>query len=201
MMTSNNSRFNHILTRAGMAFSTLALAAAISMTATQPAEGSGIDHTVELRAESEIEQLSLCYARGTDAIGRGDLQAGRSIYQKCFTDDAIIGASYPGADPSAPPDLVAIGPNAWADIVNDVFSSAGYLATQHMMTNIVVNVQGNKATMSSYLAATHVIDSTGSIDLAHGTYVDEVVRTPKGWRIKKRTLNLITFLRLESPTP
>jgi len=199
MTTKGSSRIQQILKRVGMAFCALTLGAAVLISVTHTAEGSGVDHASALRAEADITALSVCYALGTDAIGRGDLQEGRRLYRECFTDDAIIGASFPGADPNNPPDLVAIGPDGWADIVNDVFSSAGYLATQHQVSNFVVDVKGDKATMSTYLTATHVLDPAGSIDLAHGTYVDEVVRTSKGWRIKKRTLRLITFLRVESP--
>lgn len=37
--------------------------------------------------------------------------------------------------------------------------------------------------------------------MANGTYEDAVVRVNGVWKIKTRTLNLITFLNLGTPTP
>ena len=97
--------------------------------------------------------------------------------------------------------MSAIGGDAWALAVKGVFEASGYVSTQHIMTNIRIELDGNTGTMTSSLSATHVIDPEGAIEVAHGTYVDTVVRTPQGWRIAKRTLRLITFVRLESPAP
>lgn len=152
-----------------------------------------------LSDRAEIAELAHCYAEGTDAIGRGDVAGGKLIYEDCFTADAKIEAYFPGADPNGPPGLSAIGTGAWADAVHGVFSGNGYIATQHAMSNIRISLDGNIGTMESYLSATHVIDPAGSVELAHGTYVDVVVKTPQGWRIAERSLYLISFLRLESP--
>ena len=148
---------------------------------------------------AEIAELAHCYAEGTDAVGRGDVAGGKLIYKDCFTADAKIEAYFAGADPNGPPGLSAIGGNAWANAVHGVFSGNGYIATQHAMSNIRISLDGNIGTMESYLSATHVIDPAGSVELAHGTYVDVVVKTPQGWRIAERSLYLISFLRLESP--
>ena len=165
-----------------------------------PAEGTHFEPWHRLKDRAEIEDLNYCYAAGTDAIGRGDLQAGKAIYQTCFTQDAVFAASFPDTDPNDPPDLTTVGPDSWADIVEGVFESAGYASTQHLISNVRVDFQGpHTATVTSYLNATHVLDPFGSIDLANGTYVDVVVRTPQGWRITQRTLELITFMRVDSP--
>jgi SnoaL-like domain len=179
----------------------MGLTAAVGLSSTTPAEGSHRDYAAELRDRAEIEALGVCYASATDAISKGALEEGRRLYRKCFTSDAVIGASFPGTDPSGPPDFFSIGPDAWADTVNSVFVNAGYAQTQHMMSNFVINIDGDRATMSSYLNATHVLDAFGSIDLANGTYVDEIVRTRRGWKISRRTLRLISFMRVDSPTP
>lgn len=146
----------------------------------------------------ELQQLTYCYARGTDAIGRGDVAAGKSIYQGCFTGDAELAVYFPGTDVNGPPDYVTTGTDSWADFVSAVFTGNGYTATQHLMGNVQVDVHGNGGTMTSYLHATHVV-ADGTIDVANGTYEDEVVRQQGNWKIKRRTLKLITFLNLGTP--
>ncbi|UQA58621.1 nuclear transport factor 2 family protein [Polyangium aurulentum] len=183
--------------RTGAALIAGALAAS-GIAAALPASGSPPDDLARLKAEAEIEELTYCYAEATDAIGRGELEYGRSLYKKCFTSDGVLEAYYPGDDPNGPPSLTS-DPSAWADVANNEFTTKGYVSTQHLNANVRIDVKGNWATMSTYLSATHVIDPTGAIDLAHGTYEDIVVRTPKGWKIKKRTLRLLTYMRVESP--
>jgi hypothetical protein len=145
-------------------------------------------------AEFEIQQLASCYALGTDAIGRGNLLEGKNIYQKCFTQDAVLTAIFPdGASETR------YGTNSWADFVYSVFQGNGYQLTQHLMGTINISVQGNQATMTSYLHATHKRSET-SIDVANGTYEDQIVRKNGQWQIRNRTLKLIDFLNLSSPT-
>jgi len=123
-----------------------------------------------------------------------DLEAGQALYQACFTKDAAIAAVFPDGRGEK-----RTGPEAWADFVLSVFKNAGYTVTQHLLGTIDIEVTGETATMNTYLHATHVLPN-GSIDVANGTYADEVVKTPDGWRIRSRTLTLITFLHLASPT-
>ena len=145
----------------------------------------------------EIESLAVAYARGTDAIALGKLDEGRRFYAQCFTEDAVVEASFPNNDPSGPPDLIANGPAAWAEETRKMFSSQGYTATQHLLGTFVIEVRGETATMQCYVHAIHTLGPQGPIDVANGTYVDEVVHTPRGWRIARRTLRLIDFLRLQ----
>ncbi|APR75517.1 Hypothetical protein A7982_00863 [Minicystis rosea] len=163
------------------------------------AVGGGIGQAASKDAEADIEKLTYCYARGTDAIGRGDLAEGKSIYTGCFTNDAEVSVYFPGTDVNGPPDFTAIGTDAWGDFVAATFTTNGYTATQHQMGNVEVDVNGPHAAMSSYLHATHVV-ANGTIDVANGTYVDEVVRHNGKWKIKRRVLKLITFLNLGTPT-
>ncbi|MDI1442779.1 nuclear transport factor 2 family protein [Polyangium sp. 6x1] len=155
----------------------------------------------KLSAELEIAKLPVCYALGTDAIGRGDLQAGKDIYAGCFTSDAELAVYFPGTPFNGPPSSTSTGANDWADFVSGVFTTSGYTATQHLMGSFNINVNDeDEATMTSYLHATHVL-SDGTIDVANGTYEDEVIRVNGAWKIKRRTLKLITFLNLGTPTP
>ncbi len=144
-------------------------------------------------AELNIQQLTSCYALGTDAIGIGDIQGGKKIYQNCFTPDATITAIFPDGTT-----VIRNGPNSWADYVASVFQGNRYVATQHLMGTINTIVTGNTATMTSYLLATHKRSDT-SIDVANGTYTDQVINQNGSWKIYNRTLKLITFLNLASP--
>lgn len=151
--------------------------------------------TSRLQDEADIRKLTLCYAHGTDAIGRGDVEAGRAIYQPCFTKDATLSAAFPNGQQET-----RTGSDAWADFVASVFQGAGYTSTQHLIGNISIEVQDTSATMSTYLHATHVLPN-GSMDIANGTYEDTVVKTEAGWRIQSRKLTLITFLNLAPTAP
>ena len=150
--------------------------------------------------EAEIAKLPVCYALGTDAIGRGDVPEGKAIYQPCFTHNAVLSVYFPGTPFSGPPNFSTVGASSWGDFVSDTFTANGYTATQHLMGSIAINVDGTHATMTSYLHSTHVLPD-GTIDVANGTYEDEVVRHNGKWKIKNRTLKLITFLNLGTPTP
>ncbi|MBE9198968.1 MULTISPECIES: nuclear transport factor 2 family protein [unclassified Nodularia (in: cyanobacteria)] len=144
-------------------------------------------------AQLELQKLTTCYALGTDAIGSGNVFEGKNIYRDCFTQGAVITAVFPdGATETL------IGTDAWADFVASVFQNNGYQATQHLIGTINISVQGNQGNMSSYLHATHKRSDT-SIDVANGTYEDEVVKVNGRWKIQRRTLKLITFLNLSSP--
>ncbi len=145
-------------------------------------------------AEIEIQKLTSCYALGTDAIGRGNLLDGKNIYRDCFTQDAVLTAIFPdGASETR------YGTDAWADFVYSVFQGNGYQTTQHLMGTINISVENNQATMTSYLHATHKRSPT-SIDVANGTYEDQVVNINGRWKIRNRTLKLIDFLNLSSPS-
>ncbi len=195
-------RFNAIHRASAALALTLACAAGVLLAPSAESKNGGQDGVGQRLADrAEIADLSYCYAAGTDAIGAGDLALGKQIYAGCFTANARIEASFPGADPNGPADLTAFGASAWGDIVEGVFTSSGYVATQHLISNIRIDLDGNSGSMISSLHATHVLDPDGSIAVANGHYVDQVVRTPQGWRIAARRLYLISFVRLDTPTP
>lgn len=200
-MSTNNVRSGSFLRRVVPAISVIALAGAVTTLVARPAEGTLPYSLYELNALNEIEDLEYCYAAGTDAIGRGDLAEGKQIYAKCFAPNAPVVITAAGADPNDPPAVSVPSAQAWANLVYDIFQDAGYVSTQHLISNIRIKIQpgGTKATITSYLSATHIYDPSSSIQVAHGTYHSEAVLTPSGWKLSKRTFNTLDFLRLDSP--
>jgi 3-phenylpropionate/cinnamic acid dioxygenase small subunit len=63
-------------------------------------------------------------------------------------------------------------------------------ASQHLIGNPVVSVDGDVATASCYLQAQHVRlgEPGGETYTIGGSYHDELRRTPSGWRITTRRL-------------
>jgi len=62
--------------------------------------------------------------------------------------------------------------------------------SQHLISNVVVRVDGDQAASSCYLQAQHVKTGTHGGDnfIIAGRYDDKLVRTPDGWRIRERRL-------------
>jgi hypothetical protein len=66
-------------------------------------------------------------------------------------------------------------------------------ATQHLVGNHQVRIDGDAATHRCHLQSQHVKRGTQGGDnyLMGGSYEDSVVRTGEGWRISHRTLTLL----------
>ncbi len=124
-----------------------------------------------------IENLRRLYAKATDQIGIAtdeQVSAGRAIYHQIFTPDVDIRTS-PG-----PNNLTAKGPDEWVDVVKNALES--YKATQHLIGTQLVEIDGDSASMESYLSAWHQRPD-GSVWVYLGTYIDKVRRTDTGWQI------------------
>jgi len=67
-------------------------------------------------------------------------------------------------------------------------------ATQHLQGNYAVEVNGDTAEASCYLQANHFQEGLpgGDVFVVWAKYRDQFVRTPDGWRIKKRNLDTIS---------
>jgi hypothetical protein len=160
-----------------------------------------------------VENLGVCYALGTDAIGYAvnkttnanhdtpddgsdpNFTAGLELYRGCFTDDFEFnielssGAFIPWAaliNNASGGDDRAL---QWANFVNNTFRNSNYESTQHQLGSIYSEVSGNTAYLQSYLTATHA-RATGGLSIAYGTYKNDVVKVKGQWRIKSRTLLL-----------
>jgi len=69
---------------------------------------------------------------------------------------------------------------------------AGLDATQHVMSNPVVDIDGDTARCRMYMKAEHFLqNSSGSPDFAIGGYYDDrLIRSEAGWLIESVTLNV-----------
>lgn len=185
---------------------------ALSFLSMNPAAASG---GVQRSDREQIADLMQCYARGTDAIGDSTTHtdpraAGLVIYQQCFAPDAEFRAWFPqqpfdsqtfpnpDAFPGTAPAPV-IGPQAWADFVNTVFRGNGYTFTQHIISNVDVDVQGTHGLLTAYLNATHVVSGSTiggpsrCVAVANGTYSLAAEKRRGRWLVTRLDLTLITF--------
>ena len=66
-------------------------------------------------------------------------------------------------------------------------------ASHHLVGSHVVALDGDQAAHKCYLQAQHMLRGTegGDLWLVAGTYEDQLVRTPDGWRIKERILTRV----------
>ena len=146
------------------------------------------DHDIaEMLAKHEIEYLQRLYARATDQIGTNvpeNIEAGRAVYHRIFTQDATIRAS----DPSGA-EFRVVGPDEWVKVVDGALSV--FDSTQHLLGTQIVDItnlpddngNGGEGQMSSYLQAWHQ-DDDRVIDIYLGTYYSKVRFTPGvGWQI------------------
>jgi len=119
--------------------------------------------------KAEIELLLTRYARACD---NRDFDA----VAECFTPDAQ--AEYSGV--RLPPGV--------ANIKAHVAQLAALTLTQHIVGSVSVEIDGDHARCESYALA-HLVRATGDgHEVVHRglSYSDQLVRTPKGWRIRER---------------
>lgn len=97
------------------------------------------------------------------------------LVRQLFTEDAVMDYSrlIPGSDPTrSAKDFLDQG-----DVI-----MKGFDATQHLVTNFDVRVDGDTATCRSHFQANHWIETR--MWTVWGSYIHQLVRADKGWRIK-----------------
>ena len=120
----------------------------------------------------EITDTSLKYATGVD-------MRDKELYRSCFTDEIEI--DFTSMEIEGPKKISA---DEWVD---QAFTLVGaYESTQHIITNHVININGDEATYEAYLQAQHY--NADSIFTVGGYYSNKVVKTPEGWKICKLKL-------------
>jgi 3-phenylpropionate/cinnamic acid dioxygenase small subunit len=117
----------------------------------------------------QIADVLIRYATGIDTQNW-------PLFRTCFTSDVQA-------------DYGDIG--AWHDVdgITEYMTAthAGMPATNHMLTNMAISVDGDHAIAVTYVHAVLVVtrEPETSVD-AVGTYEDQFVRTDDGWKISAR---------------
>jgi 3-phenylpropionate/cinnamic acid dioxygenase small subunit len=124
-------------------------------------------------SKQDIAEVLVRYATGID---RRDWD----LFRTCFTADTHA-------------DYGDIGTWDSADAITDfmVTAHAGMGHTMHRMTNIAIDVQGDRAVSRCYVDGMLMAPDGQSGFNPHGWYDDELVRTAGGWRIARRTFTTV----------
>lgn len=124
--------------------------------------------------KAQIAEVLIRYATGIDFKDW-------ALFRTCWTDDIDV-------------DYGDLGHFASADALTDLMRRIhdGMGQTYHRISNVVIKVDGDRGTARSYVHALLMAvpeDASSWVD-ALGHYDDELVRTPDGWRIDRRTTNI-----------
>ena len=181
----------------------MAVALAVCLSGATPAEGNQQDDVVRLRVRAELEELMARFARTADTVGRGRVEEGRALAHGVFIDDFLLQGYLPEQDMlSDPPTYEIISIDNWIDTIKAYFDQHGYFATHHQIGNLdIIEYNGDTVTFTAYVTATHVLDPYAGLDICHGLYRNQAIRTANGWRIVHEKGQCLTLMRLEAPPP
>jgi 3-phenylpropionate/cinnamic acid dioxygenase small subunit len=128
----------------------------------------------DLLDRAEIADLLNGYAYGID-------QRDWSRYRSVFTDQIWVDLGWAGVNEQIPADN-------W--VLSSVKPLGACDATQHRMTNIDIELNGDRAVLRAQMTARHVLvtDGVSEMQTVGGYYEHDVVRTAQGWRISKLRL-------------
>jgi 3-phenylpropionate/cinnamic acid dioxygenase small subunit len=119
-----------------------------------------------------ISDVQLRYATGVDTRDW-------PLYRSCFTDEIETDFTSPmGGEPRR------LKADRWVETMRRTIS--GLAATQHMITNHVITIEGDEATCVAYVQARHHLpnESGASDQTMFGYYTNRFVRTADGWKIR-----------------
>lgn len=131
----------------------------------------------------ELNQLAYRYAAGVDAC---DV----ALFLSVFTDDGRLRSYHPGAEE---PFADLTGHGQLAAVPNTMRGLYG--ATTHMMTNHLVDVEGDEASGQVLCTARHLEGAT-SINVII-RYVDRYARLGGAWKIADRQIRFLWSERHE----
>lgn len=135
--------------------------------------------------KAQIAEVLIRYATGIDFKDW-------TLFRTCWADEVDIDYGDLGT---------FTDPDAFTSLMEQIHGGMGQ--TYHRLSNIVVDVDADRATARSYVRAVlqAVPDDGGSWIDALGHYDDELVRTSEGWRIAKRTTNIARVMSAAGVAP
>jgi 3-phenylpropionate/cinnamic acid dioxygenase small subunit len=128
--------------------------------------------------KAQIAEVLIRYATGIDSKDW-------PLFRTCWTDEVDIDYGDLGKFTSA---------DEFTTLMTQIHDGMGQ--TYHRLSNLVIDVDGDRATARSYVRAALMAipnDSSSWIE-ALGHYDDELVKTSDGWRIGKRTTHIARVL-------
>lgn len=137
--------------------------------------------TVDREVRQDVADVLIRYATGID---RRDWD----LFRTCFTDDCE--ADYGEIGVWHGVDEIT----EWMRVVHD---ACGH--TLHRITNIAVSAGARGVLARSYVEALVLGPDNGAGVRATGFYDDELVDTPDGWRIARRTFTLVLQEAVPAP--
>lgn len=149
------------------------------------------DDLTSVAAMTDVEIRDLCrealyrYCRGVDRLDKA----------------SIASAFHPGAELLGYGSAQAITIEAFVDHVVTALGQR-FVATQHSVSNVSVDVRGDHAVMEAYVHAIHVEEREGErrLHTFHGRYVDRVEPRDGEWRIVGRHLRQdVTMVEVMGP--
>lgn len=134
--------------------------------------------TDDLIDRAEIHDALMKYSTGIDCRQW-------DVYRSLFTDEVDVDFSSWSGDPGG-----TMKADDWVAGVRSVLS--GFDGTQHMLTNIVITVDGDEAVVVPYMQAHHYINIDGEHHLHSigGHYCHVMIRTENGWKSRSCTLTV-----------
>jgi hypothetical protein len=134
---------------------------------------ASIDLLQQIADRIEITELVYRYGRYADE--------GIRRSEDLYTDDIVI-VSENGAKRFE--GLAAVKARGPAEMAGP------FARTQHVITNVSIDLHGDRASIRANLIATHLydLDRPSEYWILKGYYEWEAVRTPKGWRFSRRSL-------------
>ncbi len=127
----------------------------------------------ELVDAREIHGLMCHYF---DHVDRLDPFGAATIFTEDAEGDFMTGRRYQG-------------PRAIARALGRILLQYGH--TSHHITNHRATIDGDTATSLTYIYAFHRMRDTGDLWHLWARHVDELVRTPDGWRVSRRVLSAL----------
>lgn len=126
-----------------------------------------------LRDREDLRDTVLKFATAVDTIDM-------ALYRSAFAEDCEYDLS---AFNGQPP--VTVKAADWAAGIEPFLR--GFDATQHLLSNFVFEIAGDRATVTAYVQAEHFLvnDQGGDSATLGGHYDFGLARTPEGWRIDR----------------